>query len=57
MIKLRRMGWSGHVARLRERERERERRRNAYKVLVGRPTGKRSSGGPRSVWEHNIKLD
>jgi len=34
MIKLRRMGWAGHVARMGDR-------RNAYTVLVGRPEGRR----------------
>jgi hypothetical protein len=31
--------------------------RNAYKVLVGKPEGKRPLGGPRSRWEDNIRLD
>jgi hypothetical protein len=29
--------------------------RNAYKVLVGKPEGKRSLGRPRRRWEANIK--
>ncbi|KAJ4444873.1 hypothetical protein ANN_06670 [Periplaneta americana] len=31
--------------------------RNAYRVLVGRPEGKRSLGRPRRRWEGNIKMD
>jgi len=40
----------GHVARIAER-------RGAYKVLVGRPNGKRPLGRPRHVWEDNTKID
>jgi hypothetical protein len=49
MISSRRMRWAGHVARLGER-------RGAYKVLVGRPEGKRSHGRPRRRWEDDIKM-
>ncbi|KAJ4445072.1 hypothetical protein ANN_06871 [Periplaneta americana] len=31
--------------------------RNAYRVLVGRPEGKRPLGRPRRRWEDNIKMD
>jgi hypothetical protein len=31
--------------------------RGAYRVLVGRPKGKRPLGRPRSRWENNIKVD
>ena len=31
--------------------------RNAYRVLVGKPEGKRPSGSPRRRWEDNIKMD
>jgi hypothetical protein len=31
--------------------------RCAYRVLVGRPEGKRSLGRPRCRWEDNIKMD
>ncbi|KAJ4437113.1 hypothetical protein ANN_17248 [Periplaneta americana] len=31
--------------------------RNAYRVSVGRPDGKRSLGRPRRRWEDNIKMD
>ena len=32
-------------------------RRGAYKVLVGKPEGKRPLGNPRCRWEDNIKMD
>jgi hypothetical protein len=32
-------------------------RRDAYKVLMGRPEGKRPLGRPRREWEINIKMD
>ena len=32
-------------------------RRGAYRVLVGKPTGKRPLERPRSRWEDNIKMD
>jgi hypothetical protein len=31
--------------------------RGAYRVLVGKPEGKRPLGRPRSRWEDNIKID
>jgi hypothetical protein len=31
--------------------------RGVYRVLVGRPEGKRSLGRPRCKWEDNIKMD
>ena len=49
-IKSRRKRWSGHVARM-------GRRKEAYRVLVGKPEGKRSLGRPRRRWENNIKMD
>ncbi|KAJ4434136.1 hypothetical protein ANN_16456, partial [Periplaneta americana] len=49
-IESRRMRWAGHVARMGES-------RNAYRVLVGRPEGKRPLGRPRRRWEDNIKMD
>ena len=48
VIKSRRMRWAGHVARMGER-------RGAYRVLVGKPEGKRPLGRPRCRWEDNIK--
>jgi hypothetical protein len=50
MIKPRRMGWAGHVARIGAKI-------NAYRVLVGMPEGKRSLGRPRRRWVDNIKMD
>jgi hypothetical protein len=44
------MRWAGHVARLEER-------RVAYRILVGRPEGRRPLGKPRHRWEDNIKMD
>jgi hypothetical protein len=32
-------------------------RRGVYRVLVGKPEGKRSFGRPRSRWEDNIRID
>jgi hypothetical protein len=32
-------------------------RRGVYRVLVGRPEGKRPLGRPRRKWESNIKMD
>ncbi|KAJ4442686.1 hypothetical protein ANN_04275 [Periplaneta americana] len=49
-IKSRRLRWAGHVAHMGES-------RNAYRVLVGRPEGKKPLGRPRRRWEGNIKMD
>jgi hypothetical protein len=49
VIKSRRMRWAGHVARMGEG-------RGVYRVLVGRPKGKRPLGRPRRRWEDNIKM-
>jgi hypothetical protein len=49
-IKSRRMRWAGHVARLGAG-------RNLYRVLVGKPEGKRPPGRPRLRWEDGIKMD
>ncbi|KAJ4443860.1 hypothetical protein ANN_05647 [Periplaneta americana] len=49
-IKSRHLRWAGHVARMGDS-------RNAYRVLVGRPEGKRPLGRPRRRWEDNIKMD
>jgi hypothetical protein len=50
VIKSRRMRWVGHVARMGEG-------RGVYRVLIGRPEGKRPLGRPRCRWEDNIKID
>ena len=44
------MRWAGHVARM-------EQWREVYRVLVGKPEGKRPLGRPRRRWEDNIKMD
>jgi hypothetical protein len=49
-IKSRRMRWAGHVARMGEE-------RKVYKVLVGKPAGKRSLGRLRRRWEDGIRTD
>jgi hypothetical protein len=50
IIKSRRIGWAGHVARL-------GKRRGVYRVLVGKREEKRPLGRPRRRWEDNIKID
>jgi hypothetical protein len=45
----REMRWSGHVARMGEK-------RNAYRLLVGKPEGKRPLGRPRRKWVDNIRM-
>ena len=50
VVKLRRMRWSGHVARM-------GKGRGVHRVLVGKPEGKRPLGRPRCRWEDNIKMD
>jgi hypothetical protein len=50
IIKSRRMRWAGLVARMGDK-------RNSYRLLVGRPEGKRPLGRPRCRWVDNIKLD
>ena len=32
-------------------------KRGVYKVLVGKPKGKRPLGRPKCIWEDNIKMD
>jgi hypothetical protein len=49
-VKSRGMRWAGHVARMREE-------RKVYKVLVGKPEGKRPLGRPRRRWEDGIRMD
>ena len=50
VIKSRRLRWAGHVARMEED-------RSAFKMLTGKPTGKRLVGRPRRRWEDNIRKD
>jgi hypothetical protein len=50
IIKSRRMRWADHVAPVGEK-------RNAYRLLVGKPEGKRPLGRPRHKWVDNIRMD
>jgi hypothetical protein len=50
MIRSGRMRWAGHVARM-------GKKRNAYRLLVGKPEGRRPLGTPRRRWVNNIKMD
>jgi hypothetical protein len=49
-MKARRMRWAGHVARMGEK-------RNAYRLLVGKPKGRRPVGRPRRGWMDNIRMN
>jgi hypothetical protein len=44
------MTWAGHVPSMGEK-------RGAYRILVGRPEGRRPLGKHRRRWEENIKMD
>jgi hypothetical protein len=50
MMKSRKMKWAGHVARMGEKS-------NAYRILVGKPEGKKPLQRPRRMWVDNIKID
>jgi hypothetical protein len=50
IMKARRMRWEGHVARMGEK-------RNVYRLLVGKPEGRRPLGRPRRRWLDNIRMD
>jgi hypothetical protein len=50
VIKSRRVKWAGHVSRVGYK-------RGAYRILVGRPDGKRPLEKPRRRWENNTKVD
>jgi hypothetical protein len=50
IIKSRRIKWAGHVARMGEK-------RNAYRILVGKPEGKRPLLRSSHMWVDNIKMD
>jgi len=50
VVKSRRMRWAGHVARMGQAK-------EVYRVLMGKPEGKRPLGRPRHRWEDNIKMD
>ena len=50
VIKSRRLRWAGRTTRMGER-------RGVYRVLMGKPEGKRPLGRPRRRWEYTIKMD
>ena len=50
VIKSRRIGWAGRVARMGEK-------RGVYRVFVTKPEGKRPIGRTRRRWEDNVKMD
>jgi hypothetical protein len=50
IMKVRSMRWAGHVARMGEK-------RNACRLLVGKPEGRRQLGRPRCRWVDNIRMD
>jgi hypothetical protein len=50
IIKARRKRWAGHVARMGEK-------RNAYRLLVGKPEGRRPLGRPSRRWLYYIRVD
>jgi len=49
VIKWRRMRWAGHVTRMGEK-------RGVYRVLVGKPEGRKPLGRPRRRWVDNIRM-
>ena len=49
VIKSRRMRWAGHVARMDEE-------RGVYRILMGKPEGRRPLGKPRRKWVDNIRM-
>jgi hypothetical protein len=50
IIKLKRIRWARHIARMREK-------RYTYRLLVGKPEGKRPLGRPKRRWVDNIRMD
>jgi hypothetical protein len=50
MIKLRKMSWAGHVARMKAKM-------NGCRILMGKPERKRQLGRPRRRWEIDIKMN
>jgi hypothetical protein len=50
MIKSRRMRWAGNVTRMGEK-------RNACRILVGKPEGKRPQGRTKRRWVDSIEMD
>ena len=50
VIKSRRMRWAGHLARMGKEI-------GVFRVLVGKPEGRRPLGRPRRRWVHNIRMN
>ena len=50
VIKSRRFRWAGHVTRMEESM-------SAFKILTGKPTGKRPLERRRRIWEDNIRME
>jgi hypothetical protein len=50
MIKSSRIRWAEHAARMGAK-------RNAYRILVGEPEGKRPLARPRRRWKDSVKMD
>jgi hypothetical protein len=50
VIKSRRMIWAAHVAQMGEK-------RGVYRILVGKPEGKRPLGRSRHGWKNTIRMD
>ena len=49
LYRSRRLRWAGYVARMEED-------RNAFKILTGKPSGKRPLGRPMNRWQDNIRM-
>jgi hypothetical protein len=54
IIKARRKRWAGHVARMGKKKKK---KRNAYRLLVRKPEGRRPLRRPRCRWVNNIRVD
>jgi hypothetical protein len=50
MVKTKRLRWAGNIARMEEG-------RSDFKILTGKPTGKRPLGRIKLRWEDNIRMD
>ena len=50
VIKSRRLGWAGHLARM-------EKGRGAFKILTGKLTAKEPLGRSRRIWEDINRMD
>ena len=50
VITFRRLRWAGHVAKMEEG-------RSVFKIVTGKPTGKRPLGRPRCRWQDTIRMD